>query len=193
MIAHIQGKLVEKSPTQIVIDCGGVGYDVHISLHTYSLLPNSDFIKVFTHLQIKEDAHTIFGFVEKSEREIFKLLISVSGIGAGIARTMLSSLDPKQITNAIASGDVSTIQSIKGIGSKTAQRVILDLKDKVLKLYDLDGVSVSQSNTNRDEALSALEVLGFVRKASEKVVEKIIKEDPDASVESIIKQALKSL
>jgi len=193
MIAHIQGKLVEKSPTQIVIDCGGVGYDVHISLHTYSLLPNSDFIKVFTHLQIKEDAHTIFGFVEKSEREIFKLLISVSGIGAGIARTMLSSLDPKQITNAIASGDVSTIQSIKGIGSKTAQRVILDLKDKVLKLYDLDGVSVSQSNTNRDEALSALEVLGFVRKASEKVIEKIIKEDPDASVESIIKQALKSL
>ncbi|MBA0882795.1 MAG: hypothetical protein RLZZ540_3385 [Bacteroidota bacterium] len=193
MIAHLQGKLVEKSPTQIVIDCGGVGYDVHISLHTYSLLPNSDFIKVFTYLQIKEDAHTLFGFIEKSEREIFKLLISVSGIGAGIARTMLSSLDPKQITNAIASGDVGTVQSIKGIGSKTAQRVILDLKDKVLKLYDLDEVSMSQSNTNRDEALSALEVLGFVRKASEKVIEKIIKEDPDASVESIIKQALKSL
>lgn len=193
MIAHLQGKLVEKSPTQIVIDCGGVGYDVHISLHTYSLLPNSDFIKVFTYLQIKEDAHTLFGFIEKSEREIFKLLISVSGIGAGIARTMLSSLDPKQITNSIASGDVGTIQSIKGIGSKTAQRVILDLKDKVLKLYDLDEVSMSQSNTNRDEALSALEVLGFVRKASEKVIEKIIKEDPDASVESIIKQALKSL
>ena len=193
MIAHLQGKLVEKSPTQIVIDCGGVGYDVHISLHTYSLLPNSDFIKVFTYLQIKEDAHTLFGFVEKSEREIFKLLISVSGIGAGIARTMLSSLDPKQITNAIASGDVGTVQSIKGIGSKTAQRVILDLKDKVLKLYDLDEVSMSQSNTNRDEALSALEVLGFVRKASEKVIEKIIKEDPEASVESIIKQALKSL
>lgn len=193
MIAHLQGKLIEKSPTQIVIDCGGVGYDVNISLHTYSLLPNSDFIKVFTYLQIKEDAHTLFGFIEKSEREIFKLLISVSGIGAGIARTMLSSLDPKQITNAIASGDVGTIQSIKGIGSKTAQRVILDLKDKVLKLYDLDEVSMSQSNTNRDEALSALEVLGFVRKASEKVIEKIIKEDPDASVESIIKQALKSL
>lgn len=193
MIAHLQGKLVEKSPTQIVIDCGGVGYEVHISLHTYSLLPASDFIKVFTHLQIKEDAHTIFGFVEKSEREIFKLLISVSGIGAGIARTMLSSLDPKQITNAIASGDVSTIQSIKGIGSKTAQRVILDLKDKVLKLYDLDEVSVMQSNTNRDEALSALEVLGFVKKSSEKLIDKIIKENPDASVESIIKQALKSL
>ena len=193
MIAHLQGKLVEKSPTQIVIDCAGVGYHVNISLHTYSLLPNTDFIKVYTHLQIKEDAHTLFGFMEKSEREIFRLLLSVSGIGASIARTMLSSLDPKQITNAIASADVATIQSIKGIGSKTAQRVILDLKEKVLKLYDLDEVSMSKSNTNRDEALSALEVLGFVRKTSEKVIEKIVKEDPDASVESIIKKALKSL
>lgn len=193
MIAHLQGKLVEKSPTQVVIDCGGVGYHVNISLHTYSLLPATDYIKLFTHLQIKEDSHTLFGFVEKSEREIFKLLLSVSGIGASIARTMLSSLDPKQITNAIASGDVVTIQSIKGVGSKTAQRVILDLKEKVLKLYDLDEVSMSQSNTNRDEALSALEVLGFVRKTSERVVDKIIKEAPESSVESIIKQALKNL
>lgn len=193
MIAHLQGKLVEKSPTQIIIDCGGVGYHVNISLHTYSLLPNTDFIKVYTHLQIKEDAHTLFGFMEKSEREIFRLLLSVSGIGASIARTMLSSLDPKQITNAIASADVVTIQSIKGIGSKTAQRVILDLKEKVLKLFDLDEVSMTQSNTNRDEALSALEVLGFLRKASERVVEKIVKEEPDASVESIIKKALKNL
>ncbi|MBP4140765.1 Holliday junction branch migration protein RuvA [Flavobacterium sp. I-SCBP12n] len=193
MIAHLQGKLVEKSPTHIVIDCGGVGYHINISLHTYSLLPNTDFIKVYTHLQIKEDAHTLFGFIEKSEREIFRLLLSVSGIGASIARTMLSSLDPKQITNAIGSADVVTIQSIKGIGSKTAQRVILDLKEKVLKLYDLDEVSMSQSNTNRDEALSALEVLGFVRKTSEKIIEKIVKEDPDASVETIIKKALKSL
>ena len=193
MIAHLQGKLVEKSPTQIIIDCGGVGYHVNISLHTYSLLPSTDFIKVYTHLQIKEDAHTLFGFIEKSEREIFRLLLSVSGIGASIARTMLSSLDPKQITNAIASADVVTIQSIKGIGSKTAQRVILDLKEKVLKLYDLDEVSMSQSNTNRDEALSALEVLGFVRKTSEKIIEKIVKEDPDASVETIIKKALKNL
>ena len=193
MIAHLQGKLVEKTPTQVIIDCGGVGYHVNISLHTYSLLPATDFIKLFTHLQIKEDAHTLFGFVEKSEREIFKLLLSVSGIGASIARTMLSSLDPKQITNAIASGDVVTIQSIKGIGSKTAQRVILDLKEKVLKLYDLDEVSMSQSNTSRDEALSALEVLGFVRKTSERIVEKIIKEDPESSVESIIKKALKIL
>jgi Holliday junction DNA helicase RuvA len=193
MITHLQGKLVERTPTQVVIECGGVGYYVNISLHTYSLLPNTDSIKLFTHLQIKEDAHTLFGFVEKSEREIFKLLLSVSGIGASIARTMLSSLDPKQITNAIASGDVVTIQSIKGIGTKTAQRVILDLKEKVLKLYDLDEVSMSQSNTNRDEALSALEVLGFVRKTSERIVEKIVKEDPEASVESIIKKALKNL
>jgi Holliday junction DNA helicase RuvA len=193
MIAHLQGKLVEKTPTHVIIDCAGVGYHVNISLHTYSLIPESDFIKLYTHLQIKEDAHTLFGFIEKSEREIFKLLLSVSGIGASIARTMLSSLDPKQITNAIASADVVTIQSIKGIGSKTAQRVILDLKEKVLKLYDIDEVSMSKSNTNRDEALSALEVLGFVRRTSEKIVEKIVKEDPEASVESIIKKALKNL
>jgi Holliday junction DNA helicase RuvA len=177
MIAHLQGKLVEKTPTEVVIDCGGVGYHVNISLHTYSLIPKTDFIKLFTHLQVKEDSHTLFGFIEKSEREIFRLLISVSGIGASIARTMLSSLEPKQIIEAIGSGDVATVQSIKGIGVKTAQRVILDLKEKVLKLYDLDEVSMVQSNTNRDEALSALEVLGFVRKASDykESVKKLIK------------------
>ena len=150
MITHLQGKLVEKTPTEVVIDCGGVGYHVNISLHTYSLIPNNDLIKLYTHLQIKEDAHTLFGFVEKSEREIFRMLLSVSGIGANIARTMLSSLDPKQIINAIASGDVGVIQSIKCIGNKTAQRVILDLKEKIVKLYDLDEVSMLQNNTNRD-------------------------------------------
>jgi Holliday junction DNA helicase RuvA len=193
MIAHLQGKLVEKNPTEVIIECNGVGYHVNISLHTYSLLPNSDAIKLFTYLQIKEDSHTLFGFVEKSEREIFKMLLSVSGIGASIARTMLSSLEPKQIIQAIASADVNTIQKIKGIGGKTAQRVILDLKDKVLKLYDLDEISIVQNNTNKDEALSALEVLGFVRKSSERVVEKIVKENPEATVESIIKLALKNL
>lgn len=193
MIAHLQGKLVEKTPTEVIIDCNGVGYHVNISLHTYSLLPSNEAIKLYTYLQIKEDAHTLFGFVEKSEREIFKLLLSVSGIGASIARTMLSSLEPKQIIQAIASSDVITIQSIKGIGSKTAQRVILDLKDKVLKLYDLDEVSLSQNNTNKDEALSALEVLGFVRKSAEKVMERMVKENPDASVEMLIKLALKNL
>lgn len=193
MIAHLQGKLTEKTPTEVVIDCGGVGYHINISLHTYSLLPQSDHIKLYTYLQIKEDAHTLFGFVEKSEREIFKLLISVSGIGAGIARTMLSSLAPKEIIQAIAVGNVAAIQSIKGIGIKTAQRAILDLKDKVLKLYDLDEVSISANNTNQEEALSALEVLGFNKKLAEKVVERIAKADPEASVESIIKQALKNL
>jgi len=193
MIAHLQGKLIEKTPTDVVIDCGGVGYHVNISLHTYSLLPDSDQIRLFTYLQIKEDAHTLFGFVEKSEREIFKMLLSVSGIGASIARTMLSSLDPKQIIQALAVGDLATIQSIKGIGSKTAQRAILDLKDKVLKVYDLDEVSMTQNNTNKDEALSALEVLGFNKKLAEKAVDKIVRETPDASVESIIKQALKNL
>ena len=193
MIAHIQGKLVEKTPTEVIIDCGGVGYHINISLHTYSLLPNSETIKLFTYLQIKEDGHTLFGFVEKSEREIFKMLLSVSGIGSSIARTMLSSLDPKQIIQALAIGDLATIQSIKGIGTKTAQRAILDLKDKVLKLYDLDEVSVLQNNTNKDEALSALEVLGFNKKLAEKVVDKIVNLNSDATVESIIKQALKNL
>jgi len=193
MIAQLQGRLVEKNPTEVIIDCGGVGYQVNISLHTFSLISNSENIKLYTHLQIKEDAHTLYGFVEKSEREIFRMLISVSGIGAGIARTMLSSIEPKQIINAIASGDVGIIQSIKGIGNKTAQRVILDLKEKVVKLYNIDEVFAVQNNRNRDEALSALEVLGFVRKASEKVVEKIVKEDPEATAETIIKKALKSL
>ncbi|PKP14873.1 MAG: Holliday junction branch migration protein RuvA, partial [Bacteroidetes bacterium HGW-Bacteroidetes-23] len=131
--------------------------------------------------------------VEKSEREIFKLLLSVSGIGASIARTMLSSMEPKQILHAIATGDVVSIQGIKGIGAKTAQRVILDLKEKVLKVYDLDEVSMSSNNTNKDEALSALEVLGFNKKLAEKAVEKIVRESPDATIESIIKQALKNL
>lgn len=193
MIAHIQGKLVEKNPTEVVIDCNGVGYQVNISLHTYSLIPDAENIKLYTYLQIKEDSHTLFGFAEKSEREIFKMLLSVSGIGASIARTMLSSLEPKQIIQALASGDVGTIQSIKGIGSKTAQRAILDLKDKVLKVYDLNEVSILQDNTNKDEALSALEVLGFNRKLAEKSVEKIVKENPTATIETIIKQALKNL
>jgi Holliday junction DNA helicase RuvA len=193
MIAHIQGKVVEKTPTEVIIDCNGVGYHINISLHTFSLLPTTDFVKLFTFLQIKEDSHSLFGFVEKSERELFKLLLSVSGIGASIARTMLSSLDPKQIINAIASSDVGTIQSIKGIGSKTAQRVILDLKEKVLKVYNLDEISMPLHNISREESLSALEVLGYQRKASEKIIDKFLKENPEASVEFLIKQALKNL
>jgi len=193
MIAHIQGKLVEKTPTEVVIDCNGVGYHINISLHTFSLLPDSDHLKLFTFLQVKEDAHTLFGFVEKAERELFKLLLSVSGVGASTARTMLSSIAPQQIIHAIASGDVGTVQSIKGIGVKTAQRIILDLKEKVLKIFNLYKTFFLQRNTNRDEALSALEVLGFARKSAEKVVDKIVKEDGNASVETIIKLALKNL
>lgn len=193
MFAHIQGKLVEKNPTEVVIDCGGVGYQISISLHTYSLLPDSENVRLYTHLQIREDAHTLYGFAEKSERELFKLLLSVSGIGAGTARTMLSSLEPRQIIKALANGDAGTIQSIKGIGAKTAQRAVLDLRDKVLKLYDIDEVSTSYHNTGKDEALSALEVLGFNKKLAEKALDKILAMQPDATVEALIKAALKNL
>ncbi|ALJ05989.1 ATP-dependent DNA helicase RuvA [Pseudalgibacter alginicilyticus] len=193
MITHIQGKLVEKNPTDVVIDCNGVGYLLNISLHTYSKILNQEHLKLFTHLQVKEDAHTLYGFSSLAEREIFRLLISVSGIGASIARTMLSSLTPKQVREGIATGDVALIQSIKGIGAKTAQRVIIDLKDKILKIYDIDEVSVSKGNMNKNEALSALEVLGFVKKQAERVVDKIVAAQPDANVETIIKLALKNL
>ena len=193
MITHLRGKLVEKNPTHVVIECAGVGYFVNISLNTFAKIGDSEIILLFTHLQVKEDSHTLFGFAEKSEREIFRLLLSVSGIGSSTARTMLSSLSPAQVRDAIASGDVPTIQGVKGIGAKTAQRVILDLKDKVLKVYDIDELSVHSNNTNKDEALSALEVLGFVRKQAEKVVDKIVGQDPGLSVEDIIKFALKNL
>lgn len=193
MIHHLKGKLVEKNPTHVIIECGGVGYFVNISLNTFSKLPEQENISVFTHLQVKEDSHTLFGFVEKSEREIFRLLLSVSGIGSSIARTMLSSMSPSQIRDAIANGDVASIQAVKGIGAKTAQRVILDLRDKVLKVYDIDELSLSTNNTNKDEALSALEVLGFARKQSERVVDKVLNQDASLSVENIIKLALKNL
>ena len=193
MITQIQGKLVEKTPTHVIIDCNGIGYFVNISLHTFSQIPDQEAIKVFTHLQVKEDSHTLYGFISSAEREIFRLLISVSGIGANTARTMLSSLTPKQIREGIAVGDVALIQSVKGIGLKTAQRVIIDLKDKVLKIYDIDETSLSQNNTNKDEALSALEVLGFMKKQSERVVEKVVNTTPEATVEFIIKEALKNL
>ncbi|MGB3773685.1 MAG: Holliday junction branch migration protein RuvA [Leeuwenhoekiella sp.] len=193
MITHLSGRLVEKNPTDVVIECNGVGYMVHVSLHTFSLLPESEKMHLYTYMHVKEDSHTLYGFVEKSEREIFKLLISVSGVGTSTARTMLSSLNPDELKHAIATGDVPVIQSVKGIGAKTAQRIILDLKDKILKVYAIDDVSQPVSNTNKEEALSALETLGFARKQAEKVCSKIVREDPTAGVESIIKQALKNL
>ena len=193
MIHHLKGKLVEKNPTYVIIECAGVGYFVNISLHTFSKIPEGELLQLYAHLQVKEDSHTLFGFAEKSEREIFRLLLSVSGIGSSTARTMLSSMSPAQIRDAIANGDVSAIQAIKGIGAKTAQRVILDLRDKVLKVYDIDELSITSNNTNKDEALSALEVLGFARRQAEKVVDKVISQDTSLSVENIIKLALKNL
>ncbi|MFS4455883.1 Holliday junction branch migration protein RuvA [Maribacter sp. 2304DJ31-5] len=193
MIHHLKGKLVEKNPTHIIVECGGVGYFVNISLNTFSKIRDEEKINIYTHLQIKEDAHTLFGFAEKSEREIFRLLLSVSGIGSSTARTMLSSMSPVQVRDAIAHENVPVIQSIKGIGAKTAQRVILDLRDKILKVQDMDEVSPISNNTNKEEALSALEVLGIARRQSEKIVDKVISEDSSLSVENIIKLALKNL
>ena len=193
MITHLKGKLIEKNPTHVIIECAGVGYFVNISLNTFSNIKEDENISLYTHLQIKEDSHTLFGFAEKSEREIFRLLLSVSGIGSSTARTMLSSLSPAQIRDAIANGDVATIQGIKGIGTKTAQRVILDLRDKILKVYDIDELSINSNNTNKEEALSALEVLGFVRRHAEKAVDKVLIQDSSLSVENIIKLALKNL
>ncbi|MFN3942156.1 MAG: Holliday junction branch migration protein RuvA [Flavobacterium sp.] len=193
MIAQIQGKLIEKNPTDLVIDCQGVGYFIQISLHTFSKLPESDHIKVYIHQVFREDGQFLFGFADKVERELFRHLISVSGIGAGIARTMLSSLDPRSIIQALVNGDVATIQSIKGIGSKTAQRAVIELKEKMLKLYDLEQELPVLNNTNKDEALSALEVLGFNKKLAEKVVDKLLREQPESTVENIIKYTLKNL
>ncbi len=193
MISHLKGKLVEKNPTHVLIECAGVGYFVNISLNTYSQIPDEENILLHTHLLVREDAHVLYGFAEKSEREIFRLLLSVSGIGASTARTLLSSLTPEQVRDAIASADVPKIQAVKGIGAKTAQRVIVDLKDKILKIYEISEVSPNSNNTNREEALSALEVLGFVRKQSERAVDKVISQDSSLSVEDIIKQALKNL
>ncbi|EHQ43100.1 MULTISPECIES: Holliday junction branch migration protein RuvA [Myroides] len=193
MIAQIQGRLIEKTPTEVIIDCHGVGYQINISLYTYSLIGADENLKLYTFLQIKDDAHTLFGFIDKVERELFKLLISVSGVGGNTARNILSSTVPKELLQMIANADAKSIQRIKGIGAKTAQRIILDLQEKVLKLYNIDEVLPTINNTNADEALSALEVLGFVRKTAEKVVDVILKANPEASVEDIIKQALKKL
>ncbi|MBC8398871.1 Holliday junction branch migration protein RuvA [Flavobacteriaceae bacterium] len=193
MITQIKGRLVEKSPTELVIDCNGLGYLVNISLNTFSLLSDSENISLFTHLQVKEDSHTLFGFYEKTERNLFRKLISVSGIGASTARTMLSSLNPEEIQRAILSEDVSTIQSVKGIGLKTAQRVIIELKDKVSLINEGSGFSVDFANSKREESLSALEVLGYSRKQTTKVVDKLISEVSEISVEEIIKNALNKL
>ncbi|MFL2612476.1 MAG: Holliday junction branch migration protein RuvA [Flavobacteriaceae bacterium] len=192
MITQIKGRLVEKSPTELVVDCNGVGYSINISLNTFSQLNDEENIKLFTHLIVKEDSHTLFGFSTKSERELFKLLISVSGVGASTARTMLSSLTPVEIISSINNEDVNSVQSIKGIGSKTAQRIILELKDKVLSL-ESDDSQIQMISKDADEAITALEVLGYSRKQTSKIVNQIKTENHGITVESLIKKALNKL
>jgi Holliday junction DNA helicase RuvA len=193
MITQLRGRLLEKNPTHIVVDCNGIGYEVNISLHTFSRLKGEEQITIYTHLQVKEDSHTLFGFMEKAERLVFRQLLSVSGIGANTARMMLSSLTPEQVVEAISTEDTDTIQSVKGIGKKTAQRVILDLKDKIRSSEEYSEIVNSPSNSNKEEALSALETLGYTRKQSGKIISKICNNNPDANVEDIIKLALKNL
>lgn len=193
MISHLSGKLVSKSPTSLVVECNGIGYEVNISLNTYSRIIDSEQIKIYTHLQIREDSHSIFGFFDELERSVFRLLISVSGIGANTARTMLSSMPPNKVIESIQSDNVVAIQSIKGIGAKTAQRVIIDLKDKVLNLADDKEFNVSPNNTQREEALSALSVLGYPIKQTQRIVDSLINAEPDMPVERIIKNALNKL
>ena len=193
MISHLSGKLVSKSPTALVVECNGIGYEVNISLNTYSRIIDSEQIKIYTHLQIREDSHSIFGLFDELERSVFRLLISVSGIGANTARTMLSSMPPNKVIESIQSDNVVAIQSIKGIGAKTAQRVIIDLKDKVLNLIDDNDFNVSPNNTQREEALSALSVLGYPIKQTQRIVDSLMNAEPDMPVERIIKNALNKL
>lgn len=193
MITQIEGKLVEKHPTHVVVNCNGLGYEVHISLHTFSQLPDEEYIKLHTHFHVREDVQMLYGFKDTMERDIFRLLIGVSGIGTSTARTMLSSLPPDEIHVAIAGEDVATIQSIKGIGAKTAQRVIIDLKDKVKALPAGAKIQTVSNNTFKEEALSALEVLGYPRRQAEKVIDNAIQSQPESSVEGLIKLALNKL
>ena len=192
MITQIKGRLIEKSPTELVIDCNGIGYSINISLNTYSQIGDDENIKLFTHLIIKEDSHSLYGFFKKSERSLFKLLISVSGVGASTARMMLSSLSPGEIISAIMSDGVQIIQSIKGIGTKTAQRVILELKDKVVMLDESENEHLTLTNEST-EASSALEVLGYSQKQTSKILTQILSENPGINVETLIKKALNKL
>jgi Holliday junction DNA helicase RuvA len=191
MITHLNGKLIEKSPTLLVIECGGIGYEVKISLNTFSTIGNEEAIKIFTQFIVREDAQILYGFMDKEEREMFNFLISVSGIGPNTAIVMLSGLSPSEIAHAITSGNVDTIKGVKGIGNKTAQRVIVDLKDKMLK-FEVSGDNISSSNnTLRFDALTALVSLGFDKKSAEKAINKVMNEQD--SVELLIRDALKVL
>jgi len=191
MIGRLNGRLIEKNPTDLLIECGGVGYEVKISLNTFSQLGSDEAVQVFTKLIVREDAHILYGFANKEEREMFNHLVSVSGIGPNTAMIMLSSLVPDEIAQAILTEDVPTIQKIKGIGTKTAQRVIIDLKSKVSKMELSSENIFTSNNRNRFDALNALVSLGFDKKSAEKVLDKI--DTGIQSVEELIKDALRNL
>jgi Holliday junction DNA helicase RuvA len=195
MIAYIDGKLTYKDPTFVIIDIGGVGYQIRISLNTFSKLKEGERCKLYTFQHIKEDAHTLYGFTDMAEKNVFMSLISISGVGPGTGLMIMSSLTVAEIQQAIIKEDVRTIQNVKGIGAKTAQRLILELRDKFLKggVVEAGGFAAASHNTNREEALSALVTLGFAKNVAEKTLDVILKrEGNQLSVEQLIKFALKS-
>lgn len=185
--------MIEKTPSYVVVECSGIGYYVNISLNTYSSLGDDEAVQLLTHFQVKEDAQNLYGFSTRDERNIFRQLITVSGIGTATAQMMLSSLTPDEVRSAIMSEDVNTLKSVKGIGAKTAQRVILDLRDKLTKDDAVAEIVMPSHNTAKTESLSALVALGFDRSQANKVLDNLIKVEPDAGVEELIKTALKKL
>ncbi|MDQ2179976.1 Holliday junction branch migration protein RuvA [Marinifilum sp. D714] len=193
MFEYIKGELADLTPTSAIIENNGIGYFIHISLNTYSQLSGHKTVQLYLHQVVREDAHMLYGFIDTREREIFRHLISVSGVGVNTARVMLSSLSPAEIQTAILSNNAKTLQGVKGIGAKSAQRIIIELKDKLGKDSEILEISLPQNNTNKEEALSALVMLGFAKNAVYKVVDKIYTANPTSSVEDLIKLALKQL
>ena len=193
MINYIKGTITEINPTSVTIETGGIGYFVNISVNTFSKLDGKSEFKILVQEVIREDSHQLFGFADKEERDIFRLLISVSGIGANTARMMLSSLNPLEVEKAILESNVNVLKSVKGIGLKTAQRVIVDLKDKVGKQSSAGEIFTFEDNTKREEALSALVMLGFAKSAVSKILDKIVKDEKNLTVEDMIKRALKNM
>ena len=195
MYDYIKGNISEISPTEVIVECCGIGYSIMISLQTYDILKDCSEVKIYIYHYIREDDEQFYGFATKDERELFKLLISVSGVGVASARMMLSSLSDEEIRNAIMGEDVAKIKSIKGIGLKTAQRLILDLKDKIIKGGGVDkaNLTIQENNNNIDEATTALLNLGFTKANISKILPSILKSEPQASIETIIREALKRL
>ena len=193
MIAHVEGVLESKNPHQIIIDVNGIGYFLNISLHTYEKVPSKGKVRLFTHLIVREDAHILYGFWEDEERIMFKELINVSGVGASTALMILSSMKPSDVMIAVNESDVDSFKSIKGIGLKSAQRIIVDLKGKLEKIESNSEIFSSQDNTYKNEALSALTVLGIDKKKAVKTIDEILKNEDIQSVEDLIKKTLKAV